>query len=404
MSELYFKRFSHLVAGENENNGDIAQKYMMSYINVSQWVKTVLTKKLGDFQLNSFPADWNDFGETLAHAQSRTLVWTDKVLKNLQAVPDELQGLCGDLSLLFKAMETTCGKLVDNPNDAILRKHFCRDADNACQFIDEKVDLVDFLINRIKEFSSEIEPIGNDLVKIAEMALNDKNVDSQRVSMLNQQVADIKRKIADQSEKLLILGIGEALVLGSGIVLTVVGFVSGGPLGGISVGFFVCVGAMILAVPIVLDVIGLVQSLATLNEECKLLKGYEADVMQFQDMADDFKALSEQTFAITSDLDYISGIWKAIAADLKEESDKIKKGEEEEKEKKIHTADDWRNINAGLADMRTWFENFGKKINGLRLDSIEGAVTQLSIGMTPDEVKEAIEKAQKQELIRYLTA
>lgn len=52
MSELYFKRFSNLVAGENENNDDIAEKYMMSYIIVSQWVKTVLDKKLGDFKLN----------------------------------------------------------------------------------------------------------------------------------------------------------------------------------------------------------------------------------------------------------------------------------------------------------------------------------------------------------------
>ena len=115
--------------------------------------------------------------------------------------------------------------------------------------------------------------------------------------------------------------------------------------------------------------------------------------MQLQDMADDFNTLSEQAFALTSDLDYISNTWKAIAEDLKEESDKIKEGEEREKDKKIHTADDWRNIRAGLVEMQTWFENFGKKMDSL-----------LSIGMTPEEVKETIEKAQKQELIRYLTA
>lgn len=50
------------------------------------------------------------------------------------------------------------------------------------------------------------------------MALNDKNVDSQRVSTLNKQVADIKRAIADQSKSLLLLGIGEAIVAGGGIL------------------------------------------------------------------------------------------------------------------------------------------------------------------------------------------
>ena len=80
MSELYFKRFSHLVAGENGNNGDMAEKYVTSYITVSQWVKTVMNKKLGDFKLNYLPADWNDFGNILTDAQAKTLVWTDTVL------------------------------------------------------------------------------------------------------------------------------------------------------------------------------------------------------------------------------------------------------------------------------------------------------------------------------------
>lgn len=404
MSELYFKRFSHLVAGENENNGDMAEKYMTSYITVSQWVKTVMNKKLGDFKLNYFPTDWNDFGNTLTDAQAKTLVWTDTVLAQLKGVPVELQTFSNDMVNNFQAMSCVCDRLIQTPNNSILKNNFCSNADNMCFIINGKIDEVERLVGRINEFSSNIEPIGNDLEKIAKMALNDKNVDSQKVSMLNKQVADIKRTIVDQSKSLLILSIGEAVVIGGGILLTIVGFATGGIGGGIAIGFFVCVGALVLAVPIVLDVIGLVQSLAALNEECKLLKGYEADVMQLQDMADDFNTLSEQTFALTSDLDYISNTWKTIAEDLKEESDKIKEGEEREKDKKIHTADDWRNIKAGLIEMQAWFENFGKKMGSLRLDTIEGAVTQLSIGMTPEEVKETIEKAQKQELIRYLTA
>lgn len=404
MSDLYFKRFSHLVAGENENNGDMVEKYMTSFITVSQWVKTVMIKKLGDFKLNYFPADWYDFGNILTDAQAKTMVWTDTVLTQLKAIPAELQQFSGSAVKNFQGMLSVCDRLIQTPNNSILKNSFCNNADNMCLLINLELNNVESLVVRINEFSSDIEPIGNDLEKIAKMALNDKNVDSERVSMLNKQVADIKRTIVDQSKTLLILSIGEVVVVGGGIMLTLVGFATGGIGGGIAIGFFVCVGALVLAVPIVLDIIGLVQSLTALNEECKLLKGYEADVMQLQDMADDFNTLSEQAFALTSDLDYISNTWKAIAEDLKEESDKIKEGEEREKDKKIHTADDWRNIRAGLVEMQTWFENFGKKMDSLRLDSIEGAVTQLSIGMTPEEVKEAIEKAQKQELIRYLTA
>lgn len=404
MSDLYFKRFSHLVAGENENNDDMVEKYMTSFITVSQWVKTVMIKKLGDFKLNYFPADWYDFGNILTDAQAKTMVWTDTVLTQLKAIPAELQQFSGSAVKNFQGMLSVCDRLIQTPNNSILKNSFCNNADNMCLLINLEVNNVECLVVRINEFSSDIEPIGNDLEKIAKMALNDKNVDSERVSMLNKQVADIKRTIVDQSKTLLILSIGEVVVVGGGIMLTLVGFATGGIGGGIAIGFFVCVGALVLAVPIVLDIIGLVQSLAALNEECKLLKGYEADVMQLQDMADDFNTLSEQAFALTSDLDYISNTWKAIAEDLKEESDKIKEGEEREKDKKIHTADDWRKVKAGLIEMQTWFENFGKKMDSLRLDSIEGAVTQLSIGMTPEEVKEAIEKAQKQELIRYLTA
>jgi len=148
----------------------------------------------------------------------------------------------------------------------------------------------------------------------------------------------------------------------------------------------------------------LISEINKLSEKTKSLNQYEQDALQLGIAADDFDTLSKQADGMKNDLKVMMNMWNNIKADLQDEEKRIEQGEKEMKNKEFFTSNDWKETSEKLEQVSQWFKRFSEEILKLNVDALFGAETQLSVGMSSDEVKAAVDKAPKKELIAYLTA
>ena len=403
MKELYFKRFSAMTAENNTPSQQVAN-YLTSYVNICGVVKNVMMKSASDYTLYHKPDDWYDFIEELTTAQSKVDIWTNKVLKHLKSLPGKLSG---DANLLvthdFDKMLSKCIFLIDDPNHSSTLQHLKLDIQAAYNTIDDMLQDTQDIINQMDNFSNNITPLANELENLSNRAYNDRQIDSEKVMNLRNDVSMIKADIANCGVMLIasLLVEGGIILIGGGI--TIATFIATGPLGGISIGFFTATLAVLDFIAITLCGANLISEINKLSEKTKSLNQYEQDALQLGIAADDFDTLSKQADGMKNDLKVMMNMWNNIKADLQDEK-RIEQGEKEMKNKEFFTSNDWKETSEKLEQVSQWFKRFSEEILKLNVDALFGAETQLSVGMSSDEVKAAVDKAPKKELIAYLTA
>ncbi|WP_147399337.1 hypothetical protein [Bacteroides intestinalis] len=404
MKELYFKRFSAMTAENNTPSQQVAN-YLTSYVNICGVVKNVMMKSASDYTLYHKPDDWYDFIEELTTAQSKVDIWTNKVLKHLKSLPGKLSG---DANLLvthdFDKMLSKCIFLIDDPNHSSTLQHLKLDIQAAYNTIDDMLQDTQDIINQMDNFSNNITPLANELENLSNRAYNDRQIDSEKVMNLRNDVSMIKADIANCGVMLIasLLVEGGIILIGEGI--TIATFIATGPLGGISIGFFTATLAVLDFIAITLCGANLISEINKLSEKTKSLNQYEQDALQLGIAADDFDTLSKQADGMKNDLKVMMNMWNNIKADLQDEEKRIEQGEKEMKNKEFFTSNDWKETSEKLEQVSQWFKRFSEEILKLNVDALFGAETQLSVGMSSDEVKAAVDKAPKKELIAYLTA
>ena len=404
MKELYFKRFSAMTAENNTPSQQVAN-YLTSYVNICGVVKNVMMKSASDYTLYHKPDDWYDFIEELTTAQSKVDIWTNKVLKHLKSLPGKLSG---DANLLvthdFDKMLSKCIFLIDDPNHSSTLQHLKLDIQAAYNTIDDMLQDTQDIINQMDNFSNNITPLANELENLSNRAYNDRQIDSEKVMNLRNDVSMIKADIANCGVMLIasLLVEGGIILIGGGI--TIATFIATGPLGGISIGFFTATLAVLDFIAITLCGANLISEINKLSEKTKSLNQYEQDALQLGIAADDFDTLSKQADGMKNDLKVMMNMWNNIKADLQDEEKRIEQGEKEMKNKEFFTSNDWKETSEKLEQVSQWFKRFSEEILKLNVDALFGAETQLSVGMSSDEVKAAVDKAPKKELLAYLTA
>lgn len=404
MKELYFKRFSTMTAENNIPSQQVAN-YLTSYVNICGVVKNVMMKSASDYTLYHKPDDWYDFIEELTTAQSKVDIWTNKVLKHLKSLPGKLSG---DANLLvthdFDKMLSKCIFLIDDPNHSSTLQHLKLDIQAAYNTIDDMLQDTQDIINQMDNFSNNITPLANELENLSNRAYNDRQIDSEKVMNLRNDVSMIKADIANCGVMLIVslLVEGGIILIGGGI--TIATFIATGPLGGISIGFFTATLAVLDFIAITLCGANLISEINKLSEKTKSLNQYEQDALQLGIAADDFDTLSKQADGMKNDLKVMMNMWNNIKADLQDEEKRIEQGEKEMKNKEFFTSNDWKETSEKLEQVSQWFKRFSEEILKLNVDALFGTETQLSVGMSSDEVKAAVDKAPKKELIAYLTA
>lgn len=316
--------------------------------------------------------------------------------------------LSGDANLLvthdFDKMLSKCIFLIDDPNHSSTLQHLKLDIQAAYNTIDDMLQDTQDIINQMDNFSNNITPLANELENLSNRAYNDRQIDSEKVMNLRNDVSMIKADIANCGVMLIasLLVEGGIILIGGGI--TIATFIATGPLGGISIGFFTATLAVLDFIAITLCGANLISEINKLSEKTKSLNQYEQDALQLGIAADDFDTLSKQADGMKNDLKVMMNMWNNIKADLQDEEKRIEQGEKEMKNKEFFTSNDWKETSEKLEQVSQWFKRFSEEILKLNVDALFGAETQLSVGMSSDEVKAAVDKAPKKELIAYLTA
>ena len=393
------------MTAENNTPSQQVANYLTSYVNICGVVKNVMMKSASDYTLYHKPDDWYDFIEELTTAQSKVDIWTNKVLKHLKSLPGKLSG---DANLLvthdFDKMLSKCIFLIDDPNHSSTLQHLKLDIQAAYNTIDDMLQDTQDIINQMDNFSNNITPLANELENLSNRAYNDRQIDSEKVMNLRNDVSMIKADIANCGVMLIasLLVEGGIILIGGGI--TIATFIATGPLGGISIGFFTATLAVLDFIAITLCGANLISEINKLSEKTKSLNQYEQDALQLGIAADDFDTLSKQADGMKNDLKVMMNMWNNIKADLQDEEKRIEQGEKEMKNKEFFTSNDWKETSEKLEQVSQWFKRFSEEILKLNVDALFGAETQLSVGMSSDEVKAAVDKATKKELIAYLTA
>lgn len=262
---------------------------------------------------------------------------------------------------------------------------------------DDASDICDMLTSlkeAINDFTgTQLSDAYDNMLELIERLKEDENIDTKKVEQLHEEIAELKRELADAEAALAGSCIAEAGSIG-GIVLGILT----GAAGGIICGIFFGIAAAINVYFIVLNSSKIIECKELIERDQKNLNLYEEDVVQLQTYEDIYGDFLGKLDDIKENLSKISDIWKIVY----EETEEIKEWlDAHNQEGEI---ENWSEMKEGLEEIRTTCKNISDQMKILDISDITVTKAELEIGMSSEEVKAAIDSAEKVSFLDYVDA
>nr|WP_044653991.1 hypothetical protein [Bacteroides acidifaciens] len=398
MTHKYFTHFSKRL--QEGNMEEIAKQYQENFVAISNYIKSLLSKSISDFNIQNPPDDWNTYFDLLAEAQTKTKTWTQTIWSDLGSIPQEIKINSDTIKARFERISQICADLQNFPTDDISVRDLKNNMDMLIGAIKNILDRIGLLLDNIVKFDGEIIEIANELKQIADMALADKEVDERKIKQLEADIKAAKNEVSMLAAEIAAASVG---IVASVAISVLTFFIS--PIGGAIVTVFLGIPIAVGATVIALDSM----KIQGLNQEIKMnsesLSRYEADILQLEMMADEFSEMSEQAKLLKDNLRFIYDIWADLYNDLKEVDDEVLQAYDMGIDSNIpHTSGEWRALQEAMEQAKNDFILFVEKSQYFDVSGIEGIDAQIELGMSEKDIEKQLAVARKTDLITYLTA
>ncbi|WP_319760915.1 hypothetical protein [Maridesulfovibrio sp.] len=361
--------------------------YKQNVVAVNMVISSILQSKLP--ALNQYPADWKAFTDSYKEACCYALDWTNSVLARLLCIPDETLSYNDIITMLLNDANTQANNLVKNPQDNTALKMLNNDLKGIQAQLKIVTTFISQAVKKVKTFGDNIPQMASKLQTIADKATADEKVDQKKIDDLKKEIDNLNSDIDSLSASIVALGIADAAAITLGTIATIAAFPEG------ALAWLFCGPAVAAAtVYIALDATKIKEDKANIESKGKQMDQVTADVATLHIIAQNFNRLATSTTAIEDNLKAILKEWQQLEDDVTAAVNDISEAVTEVK--KVDFGEVQKDINDAIKEWKEACTQAG----ALRIE-VKANDAPLKIGMSQEEVKDALAKGKSIDIIEY---
>lgn len=320
--------------------------------------------------------------------------WAMSTLVNVTALPGTLVKNSSQVVVpTLNAAISICQLLIQDPGNTIAKNSLMSDLDvlsiSFTQFSAMTQPLIDSLEGQATVFDQDAQT----MQVIADQALETVGTDQQTIQDLNKQISELQNDIKSRAVAIA----GGSIATVGGIVIGIVGIVLSPATGGVSLTLLVPAGLLIgggVAI-IALNAIEIQNDKTRIDQLNTQINNYQADIVLLQSMASTLNGFASQVDTLKNPLSVIVKPWQSAEDYFISTINTLNSI-------KNATSSDWQQINNELQEILVNWNSFMNNVSQLNM-SAEVSSAKLAVGMSENDIKQALDNAPKVDLIHYLT-
>lgn len=364
------------------------KKYKESVVFVNTQMTAVLSSQLP--AVTVVPPDWNTYTTAYTQAQGDALDWVNTVLARLLSVPQEVQTYDGAVVAALQDAIAQADKLIKNPSDQLALANLKADLTTVLGTLNLVTVFIAGAVKNIQNFNNKLPDLARQLQLIANNATKDAGADEAQIAQLTKDVAAWQVEVNNLIGAIVGLGIVDAAAIGLATLATfaawpegLVAWIFAGPVIAIATYY------------ITIDGIAITNLKGKIAQTTNQMNNLTASVATLHLLAQQFGDLATKTVAVEADAKAVLATWQAFEGDIKAAIGQINAAITNEGSSDFGAIK--TEVTDALAEWKTVYAQAGNLV--LNLGVKQGV--QLTVGMTPAQVKAASDNATSIDVVTY---
>lgn len=342
--------------------------------------------------LHNTPKNIDEFNKTLVEGKTAAYGWTNNVLAKLLNVPDAVRSYNGVITQIFSDALAQTETLSKDPSNKIALNILNNDLKNLSSQMGIISTYINGTVQSVSKFKSKLPEMADRLEKLADLSKKEKGVDQSQIEKFEKDIKKLNDEIASLTGEIIALGIADAAAIGIGTLGYFMPFPAN-----VAIWAFAGIAIGAATTVIIVDGIKISQDQKQIEAYQTEIKGLTQDVTVLTTIANNFISLSNEVEKIQDNAQQVLDAWLLLEHDINNAISNICTAIADEQKRDFNkVAEDLREAS------KEWDESY-KYANTLHLD-LEANNAEIKIGMSPEEVKQAVADGKKVGIIEYLNA
>ena len=351
---------------------------------------------------NNVPKTYEAISRCYGEIQSLATKFTSTIYDELVLYPNvcilKLNTIDGCLEAALKIVN----KIIDNPES--IQESDTQALQNQMTLImmeaDSQIENLDILIKNLKNFEErDLADIEKNISQILNYIDEGSAEYKQAKAILEELKEGIRKDINEQIAAL----VGSVALIILAVIDAVVTIAIACATGGSGTAIALSLGLAGLTVAGSIVGVGLSSyELYDLNEQLKIatskLSGYEDDILEFENWKESVEQCKNNLVGIEENLQLIKTSWVGVRDGFATINENIAKAEGQLEQ------EEWQKLKAVLEECQKISTDTKVTIEGLIFSESTVSKAKIEIGMTPEQVQEAIERAERVSFKEYMLA
>jgi hypothetical protein len=375
---------------EAKSGGQLQSEYAKNLLAINNYIVSLASMNIPP--MNPSPDHYGDYMKLFANVKASAVTWNNEINVQLLSAPKVTIRSLTTFQLLLDEIIDTAKKLQANPGSAYLNDTITSDIAYAKTGIAPIIKRIEDLEKSMDSFHNDMPEQVKQLKKIAELMLSDKGTDEAQVKKIQADIDDLNSQISSLTAAIVGLGIADAAAISIGAFAL---FAGAGPIG-IAISVFAGIAVAVATTYIALDGIEIKNCKKKIEQDMKDLTQWDAVIIVLQEQSDLFTKLAEEMTALQDNLKLMIQCWKEIENGLNEAEKEILAGGQDYDKK------DWESVEKDFQSAKEKTAEIIENVKSYAITNLEGTTAKLTVGMSADEVKAAIDAAETMPITDYI--
>lgn len=370
------------------------KKQLLFLDNYAAQVKTYRLPQLVD------PSTWPGGKDAYTKADitwrdtaSKLKAWSDSTLVDIRSLPIKLIKHSNESIIPnIDADKKICQILIRDPSNKLAKDDLLNHLNLLSIDFDERSKEITELISDLESESTVFDDNAKIMQNIVNDAMNTSGVDKKKIDDLSAEITKLNDDIYSATWGI----IGGAVATLAGIGMCIAGIVLTIPTGGVSLTLLIP-GIVILgggATCVALNSIEIIEDKQLIENDSKAIDNYNLDIVTLDLMSKELNKFSSQLDKLKNALSVVCKPWINARDYFKNAISEINSIE-------TMNPEDWQKVSDELNDISDNWNTIIEIMNEIKLDNYV-CKTNLSIGMSAEDVKKAIDGSDKVSIESYL--
>ena len=365
------------------------KKYKESVVFVNTQMTSVLSSQLPTVTVT--PPDWNTYTTAYTQAQGDALDWVNTVLARLLSVPQEVQTYDGAVEAALQDAITQANALISNPSNSLALANLKADLTTVLGTLNLVTVFISGAVTNIQNFSNKLPDLAQQLQSIANKSTKDAGADEAQIAQLTTNVAAWQKEVNNLIGAIVALGLVDVAAAALATLASVVAWPEGAIIGWLFAGVVIGIATYYITI----DGIAIKNLQAKIADAANQMNNLTASVATLHLLSQTFTGLANKTVEVEADVKAVLATWQAFEGDIKTAVGQIQAAITKEGSKNFGA------IKTEVTDALAEWKKVNKEAGALVLTLTVKQGVQLTVGMTPKDVKSASDNAPSIDIIDY---